>query len=265
MQPLVSIITVTFNAKKLIADTIESVLAQTWLNYELIVIDGASTDGTLEILRKYESHIKLLSEPDKGIYDAMNKGISRAKGDWIYFLNAGDRFYDHKVLEDIFSREITGDIEMVYGKVRTMNYPGGIDITIGNEVRMKDFHYRVGLCHQAVFTRASAFTKIGNYNASRYRIIADQEWFVRFFGKGLKGLYIDRIIAWYDAIGESSIHRMRSQREHMMMVNENFPGGVRLQNRIRDPFILTKIFLLKHLKDTILYHWYRKVFFSDQK
>ena len=96
---LISIITVSYNAVKTIEDTINSVLNQTYPNIEYIIIDGGSTDGTLDVIKKYQDKITYwVSEPDKGIYDAMNKGALKATGVWLHFMNAGDTFYDEQVL-----------------------------------------------------------------------------------------------------------------------------------------------------------------------
>ena len=109
MQPKVSIITVSYNAEKMISETILSVLSQTYCDYEYIFIDGNSSDKTVEVIGKYKQCFEgknvdylLISEPDKGIYDAMNKGTALAKGEWILMLNAGDMLAHERVLEDFF-------------------------------------------------------------------------------------------------------------------------------------------------------------------
>ena len=102
-KPLVSIVTVVFNGEKYLEQTIQSVINQTYDNVEYIIIDGGSTDGTVDIIKNYEDRIDYwISEKDKGIYDAMNKGINLASGEWINFMNAGDIFYDEKVLNTIY-------------------------------------------------------------------------------------------------------------------------------------------------------------------
>jgi glycosyltransferase involved in cell wall biosynthesis len=89
-KPLISLVTVCYNAENLLADTLQSAINRTYKNIELVIVDGNSKDNTLQVAKRFQSHIgTLISEPDKGIYDAMNKGIKAAKGDWIYFLNAG--------------------------------------------------------------------------------------------------------------------------------------------------------------------------------
>ena len=99
----ITIVTVTYNCSKILKETLESCINQDYENVEYIIIDGASTDGTLDIINQHSENISfILSEPDKGIYDAMNKGIEHATGEWIFFLNAGDKFYSNKTLSDLF-------------------------------------------------------------------------------------------------------------------------------------------------------------------
>src|SRR6187402_1654973 len=106
-QPLVSLITVVFNGQELLAETLRSAINQTYKQIELVIVDGGSTDQSVDVAKQFSSHIgTLISEKDKGIYDAMNKGIQAAKGEWLYFLNVGDAFYDANVLADIFSKDL---------------------------------------------------------------------------------------------------------------------------------------------------------------
>ncbi len=111
--PLISIITITFNAEKCILPTLESVYRQTYRNYEHIIIDGASTDGTLTEARKYPD-LRILSERDKGLYDAMNKGLDMARGRYLLFLNAGDTFHSDKTLAAYAERARKGD-DIIFG------------------------------------------------------------------------------------------------------------------------------------------------------
>ena len=113
-RPKISVVTVCFNAVETIESTIKSVIQQTYDNIEYIIIDGASTDGTLDIINNYNDRIACcLSEPDKGIYDAMNKGIKMATGEWINFMNSGDMFYKNSVLSEVALKLKDGDI--IYG------------------------------------------------------------------------------------------------------------------------------------------------------
>ena len=117
-NPLISVVTVSYNAVLTIEQTILSVINQTYPHIEYIIIDGGSTDGTVDIIKKYANRIAYwVSEPDKGIYDAMNKGIRTAKGEWINFMNAGDLFYSKDTLEKVFSKSINDNIKVIYGDV----------------------------------------------------------------------------------------------------------------------------------------------------
>src|SRR5688572_17840000 len=122
LSPLVSVITVSFNAASTIQRTIDSVLALTYPNIEYIIIDGGSTDDTLNLIKQYESQIDYwLSESDNGIYDGMNKGIGAATGEWINFMNCGDRFASAHSLN--FFENIRADADIIYGKA-IVEYPG---------------------------------------------------------------------------------------------------------------------------------------------
>ena len=115
-KPLISIITVVYNGKQYIEETIQNVINQTYSNVEYIIIDGASTDGTLDIIKKYEDKIDYwVSGRDKGIYYAMNKGIDLATGDWINFMNAGDMFFEKNVIENIFNDIHDNNVKVIYG------------------------------------------------------------------------------------------------------------------------------------------------------
>ena len=115
MQPKITIITICYNAEACIERTILSVINQTYPNIEYIIIDGNSTDNTLQIVEKYKDKItKIISEPDKGIYDAMNKGLRITTGDWVNFMNAGDSFYSNDVLGKVFCQDYSG-ISVIWG------------------------------------------------------------------------------------------------------------------------------------------------------
>jgi glycosyltransferase involved in cell wall biosynthesis len=173
--PLLSIVTVVRNAEKVLPETIASVRKQTFRNFEYVVVDGVSTDGTLPLLEQHKDCITtFLSEPDKGIYDAMNKAIDLAKGEWIYFLNAGDNLMDEDTLEKVFAHAHQ-EYDLLYGKVRTKNEPTGVNYEFGRELTLKNFYHTIPISHQGVFFRKSMFVQLGKYNLN-YRILADQEW-----------------------------------------------------------------------------------------
>ena len=150
-NPLISIVTVSYNAVKDIEKTILSVLNQTYPNIEYIIIDGGSTDGTLDIIKKYEDKISYwVSEPDKGIYDAMNKGTLKATGVWLNFMNAGDTFYNEHVLEKVFKDNDWSDADVIYGNVN-IEYPKKTKLK--KPLPLKRIEQQMVFCHQGSFVR----------------------------------------------------------------------------------------------------------------
>ncbi len=212
MYPKISIIIVVFNGAKTIEKTLESVLGQTWRNLELIVVDGGSTDDTLEILKKIENPVlSWTSEPDKGIYDAMNKGLQKATGDWIYFLGADDEFYDRKVLSSVFEEAHFENIDFIYGNVKSDAFKGIYDGVFNyNKLLIKN------ISHQAIFYHKSIFLKNGNFNL-KYKSHADWDFNLRCFEiKDIRIKYVDRIIAQFGEGGVSSNYDLPFLRESLM-------------------------------------------------
>lgn len=201
--PLISIITVVFNSKNLIEITIQSVLEQDYPNIEYILIDGVSNDGTIEKIKKYHNQIThFISEPDKGIYDAMNKGIFFANGDWINFLNAGDRFLSkHTISELVSNIKKTSDI--VYGSVGII-YPNFCRIE--NPGNLKNLWRGMQFSHQ------SAFVKLRHYKENLFnlnnKIAADLGFFYKAYKKGLTFQRINQNIAVVITGGISESNRI---------------------------------------------------------
>lgn len=199
-----SIITVTYNCESSIGHTIESLLAQEFDDYEYIVIDGLSTDRTLQIIEKYRNRIKnftLISEKDTGIYDAMNKGIRISKGDYIYFLNSGDLFYSEEVLSCVNKITETNK-DIYYGSMYRDNaiqkFPEALsDLFLIYEERM--------ICHQAIFAKRDLLSK--QLFDKQLRICADREWLIRALKSGASYYYMKNIIVgYYDVSGVSSVY-----------------------------------------------------------
>jgi len=190
-MPKISVITVCFNAEKYIEQTIKSVLDQKNCDIEYIVIDGASTDKTLNIIRQYESKItKWISEPDKGIADAMNKGIKLATGDYLMFLNADDYFQTSDALAIATSyMEESKDI-YIYDTI-FLKKEGGIRRHSGAFGKRINFK---GICHQGVFCKKDLFEKIGSFNTS-FKVCMDYDFFMRAYRYGATGQYIDEILS----------------------------------------------------------------------
>lgn len=179
----VSIVTVCYNSEFFLSSAIESVLSQTYSNIEYIVIDGASNDASVSIARSFGDRIAhFLSEPDKGIYDAMNKGLALATGDLIGILNSDDFYPHHAVIADVVKVfEANSGVEMVLGNV---DFVDPADLTMPTRFyscfNFAPWKMRFGFmpAHPAAFIRRSAYEKIGNYRVD-YKIAADFEWFVR--------------------------------------------------------------------------------------
>lgn len=198
----VTIITPVFNAEKDIEACLLSVAGQSYPDKEHLLVDGASTDGTLEIIKQYAekySHIKLISEKDDGIYDAMNKGIDLASGEWIYFLGCDDVFYDGKVLEDIFSLDATDSFDVVYGNVL---WGDTGEIYDGKFSLLKLMNKNI--CQQALFYRKTLFARMGKFDL-RYTLLADHVFNMKWFnGSTINQFYMDIIVAKYGISGRST-------------------------------------------------------------
>lgn len=190
-MPKISIITVCFNAEKYIEQTIKSVIDQKNGDIEYIVIDGASTDKTLNIIRQYESKItKWISEPDNGIADAMNKGIKLATGEYLMFLNADDYFQTSDALAIATSyMEESKDI-YIYDTI-FLKKEGGIRRHSGAFGKRINFK---GICHQGVLCRRALFEKIGSFNTS-FKVCMDYDFFMRAYRYGATGQYINEVLS----------------------------------------------------------------------
>lgn len=184
LSKTVSVITVCFNSVSTIRDTIESVLSQNYVNIEYIIIDGLSNDGTINIIREYTNEIDVIvSEPDNGIYDAMNKGIENASGDIVGILNSDDVFEDEAVLSHI-ARAFEGrpNVDMVFGDVVFSRQEELTKIArYYSSVHFSRWKLRFGWMppHPATFVKRSVYRSYGLYS-SEYKIAADYEMFVRW-------------------------------------------------------------------------------------
>ena len=179
-HPKFSIITVTYNAAKVLEDTIQSIVTQTYKNLEYIIVDGGSTDETLDIIHKYQEHITtVISEPDQGLYDAMNKGIKLATGDYLCFLNAGDGLHeDDTLLQMVHSINGTALPGVLYGETEIVDSQGHFlymrRLSAPATLTWKSFKQGMLVCHQAFFARRDL---VEPYDL-RYRFSADFVFFV---------------------------------------------------------------------------------------
>jgi glycosyltransferase involved in cell wall biosynthesis len=191
MTPKISVIIAVFNGSKTLKNAIDSVLVQAYKSLEIVVIDGNSTDGTLEVLKKYNaSNLIWISESDDGIYDAMNKGIKIATGEWIYFLGADDTFYNNNILTEIFGNIKNYECDFLYGNVHSLalnrKYDGKFD---------KERILFQNISHQSIFYKKVIFNKIGLYNKN-FKTFADWDFNIKcFYNFEIKIKYIDILIA----------------------------------------------------------------------
>jgi len=185
----VSIITVVFNNKATIADAVESVLGQTYHDIEYIVVDGGSTDGTVEVLKSYGSRIsKFVSERDKGLYDAMNKGILMATGDIVGILNSDDLYRHAEVIKTVVDTFNKSNVDSVFGDmiyVQRDNPEKIVRYYRSNNFKLEDFRKGMMPGHASFFVKKAFFEKFGIYNTN-YKISADFDLLLRF-------LYVNRI------------------------------------------------------------------------
>ncbi|MGJ5642466.1 glycosyltransferase family 2 protein [Formosa sp. S-31] len=240
----VSIITINYNNLEGLKKTIPSVIHQRYTQIEFIVIDGGSSDGSKTFIEKQTSNITYwISEPDKGIYDAMNKGIEKATGDYLYFLNSGDYFYNEHVLTDLCDHQPDADI--ICGKIvfksqhkeRIGGHP--------EEVRMSQLYHSF-FCHQAVFFKKRLFDEMGGYD-ERFKLIADWAFISLAFTKfnASYKYYEDVVIAYYDTTGISSDGEKAErqiQLDKALFFNTYFPFLKKDMEELQELRVLDKRF-----------------------
>ncbi len=240
-----SIIIPTCNSSKTLSKALDSVLMQTYASYEIIIIDGASTDSTIKIIKdydeKFKGRLRWVSEKDKGVYDAMNKGIDLAKGEWIYFLGSDDILYSKQILEKITEEIKRLDLEVIYGNVQW-----------GETEKIYDGKFSVlkimnqNICHQSIFFKKSIFKRFGKFEI-KYKTLADYVLNIRWFNDtNIKREYINLIVAQYGANGLSSnFQDSEFIKDRDKIINKYFPKEYRELNKN------TKIHRLEELSDNV--------------
>lgn len=220
--PLVTIITVSYNAVDVIEKTILSVLEQTYRRIEYLIIDGGSTDGTLNVIKKYEDRITYwISEPDRGIYDAMNKGIQKSNGEWINFMNSGDSFYAQDIISKVFSQDRSNTDFMVGIAAQS---DGTFWKPINEHFTFEEVFYGNEVNHQASFIRKELFQN-GGYDISK-KVIADELFFVeQVVFKNKKYVALPYIVCNYDVNGISS-HSDKIVRERLDFMKKHLPKRI---------------------------------------
>lgn len=243
-KPLISVVTVVRNGAATLEQTILSVVNQTYDNVEYIVIDGASTDGTLDVIRKYEDRIDLWqSEPDGGIYDAMNKGIALATGGWVLFLGADDVLFDAYVIKNVSKRLI--NINCVYYG----------DVFFDTHRLIYDYKFSAvklccrNICHQAIFYPKTIYNRM--HFDTRYRIHADWEYNIKAW-KLASFVYIPVMISIFCETGSSAKGDVVFLEDKHRIIKENLGFFVYVKSMLVSPF-QRYWYCLKHFFDSYRY------------
>lgn len=216
-----SIVTVCRNSAAVLPGAMRSLEDQHCIDHEWVVVDGASTDSTEALVRGYRAdRMSWHSEPDAGIYDAMNKGIARARGEYLYFLNSDDRLADPDVLGAVAAASAGGQADLVIGQVRFVD---------GARRQLRDYGHITprnvvfdSLCHQAVFAHRRLFESYGGFD-TRYRYAADFDWLVRVLRGGARVVHLPRVVADFSAGGAHAQAQQTTQAEVMAIRQARLP------------------------------------------
>lgn len=221
----ISVITATYNSEKTLRDTLNSILAQTYPDIESIIVDGASKDGTMDIVREYEprfqGRMRWISEPDKGIYDAMNKGIQMATGDVIGVLNSDDFYHDERVVEDIANAFEQKNVDCIYGNlvfIDVKNKNNTLRIWKGSQHECGAFLRGWHPAHPTFYAKRIWFERFGGFKL-QYAVSADFELMLRFIEKGqIRNAYLDRYFVKMRMGGESTknIHNIITGNKNIL-------------------------------------------------
>lgn len=220
--PKVSIITVVYNAADALRKTIESVAALKYQHLEYIIVDGGSDDGTRGVIEKNYLHVtQWVSEPDSGIYDAMNKGLAMTTGEYVWFLNAGDTIFDSYILQNIFGgKEQYADI--YYGETVVVS-PSGKTLGLrrkrpSRKLRWTSFKFGMTVCHQSILVRRAVCVK---YDLG-YRYSADFDWVIRILKQEVSVYNTRRIISVFELGGATTKNHLKSLKERWAIMRKHY-------------------------------------------
>ncbi|MDP3587811.1 MAG: glycosyltransferase family 2 protein [Sulfuricurvum sp.] len=233
-KPLISIITAVFNGEKHLEDTIQSIINQTYDNFEYIIIDGGSTDGTLDIIKKYEDKIDYwISEKDRGISDAFNKGIMASKGTYINFQGDGDGFYDKDSLSKMMEDVDPSKDMFVCGRIQRIS-PEGTALYVSEYIKQfdkKSLLFRMSLPHQGLFTHRSLFEKYGLFDIHN-TFCMDYEHLLRAYHEFPKVVTKDAVVARWRADGLGNGRTLEIFKEY---------DKIKRDNHVANPLVLSSI------------------------
>lgn len=252
-QKIVSVVTVCWNAESMIRKTLDSVLEQDFDNYEYIIIDGDSKDSTLDIIYEYKDAFQkkninffILSEPDNGIYDAMNKALKYVTGKYTIYMNAGDCFLDKNILKDIFVEDLN-KYDIIYGDIYLFENNMYKYIKAGNITDRGD---RSPICHQAVFTKTELL-QLYKFDLS-YKLASDYDFLVKSYLEKKEFYYLNKAVSIFDFSGTSTKNSIGYLKEmHLIRLKFKFNSDVLFISifRLRIFDLLRNIikFSLKHI------------------
>ena len=246
----ISIITITYNAENFLEETIQSIIQQTCKNFEYIIVDGGSKDKTLDIIHQYEQHItKWISEPDEGIYDAMNKGIRLARGKYLWFMNAGDTIYDQNTLNQIYELK-DSEADVFYGE--TMMYSTehrllGLrsevtPLRLPQQLSWKSQRRGMVVCHQSFIARKSLEIM---YDFKAHPYSADIDWEIRCLKKSKVIIHTQTILFNYLLGGFSKQHLRASLIDRYKILQKHYGYPNNLVNHL---LIVLRFIWFKYLR-----------------
>lgn len=243
--PKVSFITVVFNNKENLKKTLSAIINQKYKNIETVIIDGGSTDGTLEVISEYKDIISYsVSEKDNGIYDAMNKGIRAATGDYVWFMNSGDIPFDEDILVNVFKGEMNGDV--YYGDTEIVDEDGK---SYGNrtlKVPPKELNWKkmingMIVSHQSLIVRRAVCVE---YDLG-YRFVADIDWTIKVLKKSKNVINTNLTLSKFLMGGYSRKYTIKSLKERFRMLCKHFSCIAVILNHIKLSFIFTVYIIRK--------------------
>lgn len=215
MKPLISIITITYNAESVISPTLNSLKKQSFTNFEHIIVDGASSDNTIGLVRAAETpNCRIISEPDKGLYDAMNKGIRQANGKYLLFLNAGDAFHSDDSLQ-LYAQAAEDNPDIIYGDTNLVdadrNFVAPRHLSVPKKLTFESFKQGMLVCHQAFMVRR----EIAPLYDLQFRFSADYEWCLRCLKQSSpeKCVNLNRVVIDYLTEGLTDKNHKKSLKE----------------------------------------------------
>ena len=220
-KPTLSVITIVYNNVHDIEPTMLSVLNQSYAHIEYIVVDGASTDGTLKIIQRYQDRLsKVLSEKDAGIYDAMNKGLALASGDYVLFMNSGDELYAPDTVENVFATAPNADI--YYGETEMYNEAwesiGKRRHSVPDKFTWKSFRFGMTISHQAIYIRRSLTEPYDR----KYQLSADIDWILTAAKKAKTSVKVSGYVAKYLVGGMSKKRHQQSLKERFAIFTKHY-------------------------------------------